>query len=90
MRMNESSCWQLPRAADAFNKTVATGRAIELTHLAPKWLCDRPIAVESSTYDRLVAWDGEALRRHGVLLEKANRLEHLFDTCGTAACRADG
>jgi len=90
MRMNEPSRWQAPGAADVFTKMVAAGQAIELTHLAPKWLSGSPVAVETVTYDRLVAWDGDALRRHGVLLEEAHRLEHLFDACGTAACGAGG
>jgi len=90
MRMNEPSRWQVPGAADVFTKMLATGQAVELTHLAPKWLSGRPVAVETATYDRLVAWDGEALRRHGFLLEEANRLEHLFDACGPAAYGAGG
>lgn len=90
MRMNEPSRWQAPGAADVFNKMVATGQAIELTHRAPKWLSSSPVAVEAVTYDRFIAWDGEAQRRHGVLLEETNRLEHLFEACGTAACGAGG
>lgn len=90
MRMNEPSRWQLPGATNVFATMVATGQAIELTHLAPKWMSGSPVAVETSTYDRLVAWDGEAQRKHGVLLEEAHRLEHLFDVCGTAACGSGG
>lgn len=90
MRMNEPSRWQLPGTTDVFATMVATGQAIELTHRAPKWLSGSPVAVETATYDRLVAWDGEAQRKHGILLEEANRLEHLLDVCGTAACGAGG
>lgn len=90
MRMNEPSRWQLPGAADVFTNMLATGQAIELTHLAPKWLSRSPVAIEASTYDRFVAWDAEAQRRLGILLEEPNRLEHLFDVCATAAFGAGG
>lgn len=90
MQMNEPSRWQTPGAVHVFTNMVVTGQAIELTHLAPKWLCRRPVAVEAVTYDRFVAWDAAAQRRHGILLEEANRLEHLFDACGTAAFGAGG
>ena len=90
MRMNEPSRWHAPDAIHAFTNMLAKGEAIELTHLAPKWLSGSPVAIESGTYDRFVAWDSEAQRRHGVLLEEANRLEHLFDVCGTAAYGAGG
>lgn len=90
MRMNDPARWQLPGASQVFTKMLAMGEAIEVTHLAPKWLSSSPVAIEAGTYDRFVAWDGEAQRRHGELLEEANRLEHLFDACGTAACGAGG
>lgn len=90
MQMNEPSHWQLGGGADVFTEMVASGQAIELTHLAPKWLGGCPLATESVTYDRLIAWDGEAQRRHRVLLEESNRLEHLFESCGCAAYGAGG
>ena len=90
MRMNEPSRWNMPGGADVVAQMVANGHAIELTHLAPKWLCGRPVAVETVTYDRVVGWGAQAQRRHGVLLEESNRLEHLFSRCGAAACGAGG
>lgn len=90
MRMNEPSRWQMPGGPLVFSGMVADGSAIHLTNAAPKWMCGRPVAVEAGTYDRFVAWDAEALRKHGLHLEEGARLEHLFEACGTAAFGAGG
>lgn len=90
MRMNDPSHWRLPGGAQVVAAMVASGHAIELTRHAPQWLGGRPVAVETGTYDRLVAWDTEAQRRHGVRLEEVNRLEQLFADCGIAAYGGGG
>ncbi len=90
MRMNEPSRWQMPGGPLVFSGMVADGNAVALTNAAPKWMWGRPVAVEAGMYDRFVAWDAEALRKHGLHLEEAARLEHLFEACGTAAFGAGG
>lgn len=71
MRMNEPSRWQMPGGPLVFSGMVADGNAVDLTNAAPKWMCRRPVAVGAGTYDRFVAWDAEALRKHGLHLEEA-------------------
>lgn len=90
MRMNEPTRWQVPGGAAIVSNMVASGQAVELTHRAPKWLCGRLLAVDVQTFDRFVAWDAEAQRRHGILFEESHRLEHLFEACGIAAYGAGG
>lgn len=91
MRMNEPSRWALPSSdgATAFSGLLAKGQAVEVTHLAPKWLTG-PVAIENDVHDRFVSWDTEALRRHSFALDDTARLEHLFDVCGCAAYGAGG
>lgn len=91
MRMNEPSPWALAGAdgAKAFAEILATGQAIEVSHMAPKWLSG-PVAIETEVFDRFVAWDTEALRRNSVHLEDGARLERMFDACGCAAYAAGG
>lgn len=77
--MNEPSRWQMPGGPLVFSGMVADGHAVDLTNTAPKWMCGRPVAVEAGTYDRFVAWDAKALRKHDLHLEEGSRLEHLFE-----------
>lgn len=86
MKMNEPLNWSssLSRLAD-FNLRIARGRAVEVTHRAPRFFGGRPIAIEADTFDRFVAWDGEALRHHSILLEEDCRLQLLLEASGNAA-----
>lgn len=92
MRMNEPSRWSFPAldgAAD-FARMVREGAAIDVSHRAPKWLAGSRVAIECNTYDRFVAWDNDALRKHAIALDETARIEHLFDVCGCAAFGAGG
>lgn len=91
MRMNEPSRWSRCGTDDTntFEQILAKGQAIEVSHLAPKWLSG-PVAIETEVYDRFVAWDTQALRRNSVHLDELARLEHVFEACGCAAYGAGG
>lgn len=90
MRMNEPSGWASDiDGATAFRELLSKGQAVEVTHLAPKWLTG-PVAIENEVYDRFVSWDTDALRRHCIALDDSARLEHLFEVCGCAAYGAGG
>ncbi len=85
MRMNEPTGWPVAsqeRRAE-FEALLKSGRAIEVTHRAPKWFSG-PVAIDTSTYDRFVSWDGEAQRRLLLHLDEALRLAHLLEACGIA------
>lgn len=85
MNMNDPGAWGSGGGLAIYAQLLATGQAVELTGSAPIWMGNRPLSIEHDIYDRLVGWDTEAIRRIGIHLDEAARLEHLLDACGTAA-----
>lgn len=90
MRMNESGRWQHGAGSNFFGEILAKGLAVEVGHRASRWLSARRVAIETEIHDRFVAWDAQALRRHGVHYDETHRLEHLFDACGCTAFGSGG
>lgn len=91
MRMNEPSAWPVDAQArrEQFDSMLDTGKVIEVTHRASKWFSG-PVAIETTTYDRFVAWEGEAQRRHLMHLDETQRLGQLLESCGIAISSAGG
>jgi len=91
MRMNEPLRWNGGLGGPvAFANTVGNGQAVDVTRRAPRWFEGHPVAIETEVYDRYVAWDGDAQRRHCIALDEAHRLEVLLDASGYAAFGAGG
>ena len=90
MRINEPSRWQHGAGATVFGEILAKGLAVEVGHRAPKWLGNQRVAIETDVHDRFVAWDAQALRRHGAHYDETHRLEHLFEACACTAFGAGG
>lgn len=85
MNMNDPGTWGNAGGVAMYAQLLATGQAVDMTGSTPKWMGNCPLSIEHDTYDRFVGWDTEAIRRLGLHLDEAARLEHLQDACGTAA-----
>lgn len=63
---------------------IAAGEAIEVTHLAGNQFQAGRVAIESSVFERHVAWPNSAMRSHGIHLEEGNRLSELLHAAAQA------
>lgn len=90
MRMNEPLRWNGIAGPAEFSRMVGKGQAVDVTRRAPRWFEGQPVAIETDIYDRYVAWDGDAQRRHCVALDEDHRLEVLLGASGYAAFGAGG
>lgn len=90
MLMGEPTRWAADQSEDAYAEGISSGSFVEVTRAAPGWFRGQPVAVEVSTFDKYVAWDGSATRRLGVHLEETRRLEVLLLASGCAATSSGG
>jgi hypothetical protein len=72
------------RALD-FDSLVEIGQVIDVSGGLARAFAGGRIGIEAGTYERYVAWDNHAMRRHSLHLETSQRLHALLEASAFAA-----
>jgi len=86
MKMHEPALWrEQTHSTEAFHWLVAQGDAVDVSRAAADKFGRSRVAITAAVYDRFVAWDGAATRRHGLMLDEAPRLNSLLEGAALVA-----
>lgn len=90
--MNEIGSWLDPLKTPVFYEgLVRSGSAVEVTSSASAMLPRRGrLALLAEIHARLVGWDSQAMRDHGVALDEGARLDAIVDASAIARYAGSG